>query len=194
MDHVTHGNIISYPFVKIYTFMKKSYFFALIFQQKRVLKSGIFYGIIRYKEEMNMLKGVPKIISPELLKILSEMGHGDEIVIADGNFPSENYGNRVVRADGHGGAEILDAVLSMIPLDTYADCNFMLMQVVPGDRVKPTIWEDYKKIANEKDGHVKLGSLERFAFYERAKQGYAVIATGESAIYANIILKKGVIQ
>ena len=101
--------------------MKKSYFFALIFQQKRVLKSGIFYGIIRYKEEMNMLKGVPKIISPELLKILSEMGHGDEIVIADGNFPSENYGNRVVRADGHGGAEILDAVLSMIPLDIYAD-------------------------------------------------------------------------
>jgi rbsD or fucU transport len=174
--------------------MKKSYFFALIFQQKRVLKSGIFYGIIRYKEEMNMLKGVPKIISPELLKILSEMGHGDEIVIADGNFPSENYGNRVVRADGHGGAEILDAVLSMIPLDIYADCNFMLMQVVPGDRVKPTIWEDYKKIANEKDGHVKLGSLERFAFYERAKQAYAVIATGESAIYANIILKKGVIQ
>ena len=84
---------------------------------------------------MNMLKGVPKILSPELLKILSEMGHGDEIVIADGNFPSENYGNRVVRADGHGGAEVLDAVLSMIPLDTYADCNFMLMQVVPGDRV-----------------------------------------------------------
>ena len=143
---------------------------------------------------MNMLKGVPKILSPELLKILSEMGHGDEIVIADGNFPSENYVNRVVRADGHGGAEILDAVLSMIPLDTYADCNFMLMQVVPGDRVKPTIWEDYKKIANEKDGHVKLGRLERFAFYERAKQAYAVIATGESAIYANIILKKGVIQ
>ena len=65
---------------------------------------------------------------------------------------------------------------------------------MPGDRVKPTIWEDYKKIANEKDGHVKLGSLERFAFYERAKQAYAVIATGESAIYANIILKKGVIQ
>lgn len=85
-----------------------------------------------------------------------------------------------MRADGHGGAEILDAVLSMIPLDTYADCNFMLMQVVPGDRVKPTIWEDYKKIANEKDGHVKLGRLERFAFYERAKQAYAVIATAKA--------------
>ena len=141
-----------------------------------------------------MLKGVPKILSPELLKILSEMGHGDEIVIADGNFPSENFGKRVVRADGHGGAELLDAVLSVIPLDTYADENFLLMQVVPGDTEKPVIWEEYARIANEKDGNVKRGSLERFAFYERAKNAYAVIASGEGAIYANIILKKGVIK
>lgn len=140
-----------------------------------------------------MLKGIPKILSPELLKVLSEMGHGDEIVIADGNFPSENYGKRVLRADGHGGTEILNAVLSLIPLDTYAEHNFILMQVVPGDNIKPTIWDEYKEIADRKDGHVKAGSLERFAFYERAKQAYAVIATGESAIYANIILKKGVI-
>ena len=141
-----------------------------------------------------MLKGISKILSPELLKILSEMGHGDEIVIADGNFPSENYGKRVIRADGHGGEAILDAVLSLIPLDTYADDNFILMQVVPGDNVNPTIWEDYRKIANKWDKNVKEGSLERFAFYEKAKQAYAIIATGESAIYANIILKKGVIQ
>lgn len=141
-----------------------------------------------------MLKGISKILSPELLKILSEMGHGDEIVIADGNFPSENYGKRVIRADGHGGEAMLDAVLSLIPLDTYADDNFILMQVVPGDNVNPTIWEDYRKIANKWDKNVKEGSLERFAFYEKAKQAYAIIATGESAIYANIILKKGVIQ
>ena len=79
-----------------------------------------------------MLKGIPKIISPELLKILCEMGHGDEIVIADGNFPSENYGKRVIRADGVGGVEMLSAVLSLLPLDTYAKENFILMQTVNG--------------------------------------------------------------
>ena len=139
-----------------------------------------------------MLKGIPKIMSPELLKVLCEMGHGDEIVIADGNFPAESYGKRVVRADGIGGVEMLKAVLSLIPLDTYAVPNFMLMQTVEGDP-KPSIWGDYFDVAkaaeNLRDGH-----LERFAFYERAKQAYAVIATGEEAVYANIILKKGVIK
>lgn len=146
------------------------------------------------KKGVNMLKGIPKILSPELLKVLSEMGHGDEIVIADGNFPSENYGKRVIRADGHGGEDILDAVLSVFPLDTYATENFLLMQVVPGDNVKPTIWESYRKIARKHDDNVREGSLARFDFYERSKQAYAIIATGEGAIYANIILKKGVIQ
>ena len=140
-----------------------------------------------------MLKGVPKIVSPELLKILCEMGHGDEIVIADGNFPSENYGKRVVRADGLGGVEMLSAILSLMPLDTYASENFMLMQTVQGDPT-PTIWEEYFSVANEKDDNVRVKNLERFAFYERAKTAYAVIATGEGAVYANIILKKGVIK
>ncbi|MBR2646190.1 MAG: fucose isomerase [Clostridia bacterium] len=139
-----------------------------------------------------MLKNVPKIISPELLKILCEMGHGDEIVIADGNFPSESNGKRVVRADGHGGEEILDAVLSLLPLDTYAEENFLLMQTTNGDPT-PTIWEKYFEIANAHDDNLRVGNLERFAFYERARNAYAVIATGESAIYANIIIKKGVI-
>lgn len=121
------------------------------------------------------------------------MGHGDEIVIADGNFPSENYGQRVVRADGIGGVEMLSAVLSLIPLDTYATENFLLMQTVAGDPT-PTIWNEYFSVANEKDDNVRIGELERFAFYERAKNAYAVIATGESAVYANIILKKGVIK
>ena len=141
-----------------------------------------------------MLKNIPKILSPDLLKILCEMGHGDELVIADANFPAESCGQRVVRADGHGGAKMLEAVLSVIPLDTYAKENFVLMQVVEGDNVRPTIWEEYKKIAAAKDPNVRAGFEERFAFYERAKKAYAIVATGEEAVYANIILKKGVIQ
>ncbi|MBQ8291091.1 MAG: fucose isomerase [Clostridia bacterium] len=140
-----------------------------------------------------MLKGIPKIVSPQLLKILSEMGHGDEIVIADGNFPSENYGKRVIRADGIGGVEMLDAVLSLIPLDTYVQENFLLMQTVAGDPT-PTIWDEYFAVAKKRDDNLRAGNLERFAFYERAKNAYAVIATGEGAVYANIILKKGVIK
>ncbi len=141
-----------------------------------------------------MLKNIPKILSPDLLKILCEMGHGDELVIADANFPAESCGQRVIRADGHGGAKMLEAVLSVIPLDTYAKENFVLMQVVAGDNVRPTIWEEYKKIAAAKDPNVRAGFEERFAFYERAKKAYAIVATGEEAVYANIILKKGVIQ
>ena len=120
------------------------------------------------------------------------MGHGDEIVIADGNFPAETYGQRVVRADGHGGEAILDAVLSLIPLDPYANENLLLMQTTNGDPV-PEIWDKYFAIAKKHDDNLRSGTVERFAFYERAKKAYAVIATGESAIYANIIIKKGVI-
>ena len=140
-----------------------------------------------------MLKNIPKILSPALLKVLCEMGHGDEIVIDDANFPVERCGQRVIRADGHGGTEMLDAILSVIPLDTYAQENMMLMQVVPGDDVRPAIWEEYRKTAAAHDPNVREGQIERFAFYERAKNAYAIVATGEGAIYANIILKKGVI-
>ena len=140
-----------------------------------------------------MLKNIPKIVSPQLLKVLCEMGHGDEIVIADGNFPSETNGQRVVRADGIGGEEMLDAVLSLIPLDTYADENLLLMQTTNGDPVPP-IWDKYFEIANKHDDNLRAGNLERYAFYDRAKKAYAVIATGEGAIYANVIVKKGVIK
>lgn len=142
-----------------------------------------------------MLKGIPKIVSPELIKVLCEMGHGDEIVIADGNFPSENFGQRVIRADGIGGAEMLDACLQLIPLDTYSDPNFILMELMACDkgRINPVIWEEYKKVAEKQDKNLKVGNIDRFEFYERAKNAYAVIATGEAAVYANIILKKGVI-
>ncbi len=142
-----------------------------------------------------MLKGISKIVSPELVKVLCEMGHGDEIVIADGNFPSENFGKRVIRADGISGTAMLDACLQLIPLDTYSDPNFILMQLMDCDkgRINPVIWAEYKKIAYSHDANVRVGNIDRFEFYERAKNAYAVIATGEAAVYANIILKKGVI-
>lgn len=142
-----------------------------------------------------MLKGIPKILSPELVKVLMEMGHGDEIVIADGNFPAETIGQRVVRCDGHGVCELLDAVMQLFPLDTYTEKPVMLMEVVPGDPVVPTIWDEYKDIINTYEPqNCKIEMIERFAFYERAKKAYAVVATGEEAIYANIILKKGVVK
>lgn len=141
-----------------------------------------------------MLKGIPSILSPELLKILMEMGHGDEIVIGDGNFPAANYAQRLVRLDGHGVPEILDAILKLMPLDTFVEKPAALMEVVPGDNTKPVIWEEYKKII-DKHGNdsSKIEHIERFAFYERAKKAYAIIATGETALYANVILKKGVV-
>ena len=142
-----------------------------------------------------MLKGIPKILSPELIKILAEMGHGDEIVIADGNFPSENYGQRVIRADACDGCKMLEAVLKLIPLDTYASENFILMRLAECDKDKiPSIWAKYEKIAKDADDNVIISDEERYAFYERAKKAYAVIATGEEAVYANIILKKGVVK
>lgn len=142
-----------------------------------------------------MLKNIPKILSPEMVKTLMEMGHGDEIVIADGNFPAEAIGKRVVRCDGHGVPELLDAIMQLFPLDTYTDKPVMLMEVVKGDPVVPTIWDEYKDIINKYEPeNCKIEMIERFAFYERAKTAYAVVATGEEAIYANIILKKGVVK
>jgi len=141
-----------------------------------------------------MLKNIPKLVSPELLKILSEMGHGDEIVIADANFPAESIGRRVIRADGISGTDMLRAVLALIPLDTYSDPNMILMSLMDCDvgRIDPKIWKEYEKIA-EGDPGTRVGNIDRFEFYDRAREAYAVIATGEEAVYANIILKKGVI-
>jgi L-fucose mutarotase len=142
-----------------------------------------------------MLKNIDRALSPEALRILCEMGHGDEIVIADGNFPAASMARRLIRADGHGTVAMLRAVASLIPLDTYSDPNVMLMEVVPGDKVETPIWDEYLRALKEteKAANIKIGHLERFAFYERAKSAYAVIATGDSALYANIIIKKGVL-
>ena len=144
-----------------------------------------------------MLKGIPAILTPELLKVLAEMGHGDEIVLADGNFPAESMGKDavVIRADGNTVPEILDAVLQLIPLDQYVKEPAALMEVVPGDNVKPVIWEEYRSLLNKHGENPQaVEMMERFAFYERAKKAYAIVATGETAIYANILLKKGVVQ
>lgn len=141
-----------------------------------------------------MLKGIPSILSPELLKVLMEMGHGDEIVLADGNFPSASIANKLVRCDGHGTVELLDAILKLFPLDSYVYAPVALMQVVPGDTVETPIWKEYKDIVTRYEPeNNKFEHIERFAFYERAKKAYAVVATGEKALYANIILKKGVV-
>jgi L-fucose mutarotase len=141
-----------------------------------------------------MLKGIPSLIPPELLKILMEMGHGDEIVIADGNFPAASIAQRLVRCDGHGIPEILDAVLRFFPLDPYVETPVALMQVVPGDPVDTPIWDVYREIVKKHEpANNNFENIERFAFYERAKKAYAVVATGEKALYANIILKKGVV-
>jgi L-fucose mutarotase len=142
-----------------------------------------------------MLKGIPPIISPELLKVLAEMGHGDEIVLADGNFPAVSNAKRLIRADGHGIPGLLQAILQVFPLDTYVQAATAVMEVVPGDTYKPVIWEEYREILR-KSGE-KFHDFEmvpRFGFYERAQKAYAIIATGEGSLYANIILKKGVIK
>ncbi len=139
-----------------------------------------------------MLKGIPKILPPDLLKILCEMGHGDELIIADGNFPSANIGKRVVYMSGNGCVEVLEAVLKLLPLDTYAQPLY-LMEKVKGDNVDTPIWDKYKAVV-EGNSDAQFDYLERFDFYERAKSAYAVIATGESALYANILIKKGVVK
>ncbi|MBO4507009.1 MAG: fucose isomerase [Spirochaetaceae bacterium] len=141
-----------------------------------------------------MLKGIPSIISPELLKILMEMGHGDEIIIADGNFPGASLANKLVRLDGHTGPEVLEAVLKLLPLDTYAN-NFVLMEKMECDKnMEIPVWKDYERIAASGDkGFSKMTYIDRFEFYERAKKAYAIIATSETAQYANILLKKGLV-
>lgn len=142
-----------------------------------------------------MLKRIPSLLSPELLKIMMEMGHGDELVIADGNFPAASIARRLVRADGHDIPPLLEAVLKLFPLDSYVPNPVSLMEIVPGDTVKTPIWDEYRTILTASgEPFTDFEHVERFAFYERAKQAYAVVATGEGALYANIILKKGVIK
>lgn len=142
-----------------------------------------------------MLKGIPNNLSPKLIKILMEMGHGDEIVLADGNFPSANYAKNLIRADGQGVAVLLEAIISLFPLDTFVETPVLLMETVDPKEPTPPIWQTYKQIImSECDESISLGHIERYSFYERAKDAYAIVATSESALYGNVILKKGVIK
>lgn len=140
-----------------------------------------------------MLKGISPVLSPELLKVLCEMGHGDEIVLADSNFPGAGIGRRIIRADGLSITTLLEAILPLFPLDTYVD-PLIMMQVVAGDKADPAVEADYMKVVQlYQPGSTAPMRIERNAFYERARQAFAVLMTGESRIYGNLILKKGVI-
>ncbi|KAK7464551.1 hypothetical protein BaRGS_00008015 [Batillaria attramentaria] len=145
------------------------------------------------------LKGIPRVLSPDLLHVLSSMGHGDEIVLADAHFPSSSVcrcGPKEVRADGIGGADLLKGVMALLPLDQYVNQPAAVMKRVPEDEAKGLpvpIWDTYQSIVDDAEGKkVQIEQVERFAFYERAKTAFAIVHTGETAQYANIILKKGV--
>ena len=140
-----------------------------------------------------MLKHIPKSLSPELLKVLMEMGHGDEIVLADGNFPTYSHTNKAIALTGIPIPTVLEDILTLLPLDSYSD--FAVVYMMHGPEIDtPEIWSTYADIL-EKSGNSKFMpcKLGRFAFYERAKKAYAIVATSETAIYANVILKKGII-
>lgn len=144
-----------------------------------------------------MLRKIPKNISPELMKVLMQMGHGDEIVFGDANFPSESMGSRVLRADGDSVLTMLEAVMPFFPLDDFVEDNVFLMAAVPGKGEEPAIWDEYRGVLEKNDREQAFDGfsmLERQEFYDRAQKAFAVVATGEMKQYANIILKKGVVK
>jgi L-fucose mutarotase len=142
-----------------------------------------------------MLRGIDPILSPDLLRILRAMGHGDDIVIADANFPGESTAVEFVRLDGVDAVRTLRAVLSVMPLDTFVDDPAISMQIVNDPEGVPPVVAEFQKVIDEVADHpAKIRPFERFAFYERARGAFAVIQTGERRFYGNLILKKGVIQ
>jgi L-fucose mutarotase len=141
-----------------------------------------------------MLKGIPAVISPELMKTMMEMGHGDELVLADANFPAVRHAQRLVRSDC-GIPELLDAILHVFPLDSFVRHSTFLMKRVKGDDYKPFIWDTYKEVIRKHEPNFREAAmLERFVFYNQASKAFAVVATAETARYANIILKKGIVE
>jgi L-fucose mutarotase len=142
-----------------------------------------------------MLKGIDPLLSPDLLATLRAMGHGDEIAIVDANFPASSMARRLLRLDGVSATAVLDAVLSVMPLDDFVPEAAWRMQVVDAPDAEQPIFAEFRKILAAREGQtIGLASLERFAFYERAKTAYALVATGEARLYGNVILKKGVIR
>lgn len=140
-----------------------------------------------------MLIGISPLISPELLAILHRMGHGDEIVLADAHFPGETYGQRVIRADGLKIADLLDGILPLFALDDYVESPLIMMAPVEGDNLDPSVEEAYMRMVRKhRPDTPPIARIDRFTFYERTRQAFAVVMTGETAKYGNIILKKGV--
>lgn len=140
-----------------------------------------------------MLKGISPLISPELLAVLARMGHGDEIVLADAHFPGESFNKRVLRADGLRIPDLLRAILPLFELDSYVPHPLAMMAASPGDTLDPDVEKSYLEAIRVSNPSVSpIERIERFAFYERTKSAFAVVMTGETAKYGNIILKKGV--
>jgi len=140
-----------------------------------------------------MLKGISPLISPELLAVLARMGHGDEIILADAHFPGETFNGRVLRADGLRIPELLAAILPLFELDAYVPHPLAMMAAVLGDTLDPKVEESYlKSIHISNPNAPAIERIDRFAFYERTKSAFAVVMTGETAKYGNILLKKGV--
>ena len=142
-----------------------------------------------------MLKGIDPILSPDLLMMLRAMGHGDEIAVVDGNFPADSMAQRLVRLDGLSATAVTDAILSVMPLDDFVPEAAWRMEVVGDPSAEQPIFAEFREILRRREGpQVRLAALERFAFYERARTAYAIVATGERRLYGNIILKKGVVR
>lgn len=137
-----------------------------------------------------MLNSIDKLLTGDLLKVLCDMGHGDEIVIADANFPADTLAKRLIRLPGMDGVRVAQAILSVFPMDTYSHPAY-IMDLTEGDRAKgmpePVIWAEYEKLCGS------LGKIERYEFYERSKKAYCVVQTGEERLYGNLILVKGVV-
>lgn len=140
-----------------------------------------------------MLHNIPALLSPDLLKTLAEMGHGDEIVIGDANFPAHTMGQRVHHMDGIPATDAAKAILHLLPLDSFVEANAHVMQVVGEPDASPPIFSEFQALVDESDNPRPIARLERFAFYERARKAYAIVQTGEFRLYGNLILTKGVI-
>ncbi len=140
-----------------------------------------------------MLKGISPLLGPDLLALLCRMGHGDEIVLADAHFPGESLNPRVLRSDGTRIPGLLEAILPLFELDAYVESPLVMMAPVPGDTLDPAVEKAYREVVDRHaPGTPPIARIERFAFYERARKAFAVVMTGETAKYGNIILKKGV--
>ena len=141
-----------------------------------------------------MLKGIPPILGPDLLHTLRAMGHGDELAIVDANYPAENAGPPVIRLDGLTATDVLEAILTLMPLDTFVDEQAIGMEVVGNPKKREQTHKDFDRIVKKHEPEMKLTLLERFAFYDRVRGAYAIVQTGERRLYGNVLLKKGIIR